>query len=132
VDQSVKKELKGYQQQGAGIRSQIEDLDQNKPMLFGKKDWDEKREKLVNEYQGIKSLHDHSKAEKRTQLLYDQRFGREASIKQIEKNHPDLAENFKKAQELLKALAQLREHQQRQEKAQQKEKSKESDWEIDY
>ena len=132
VDQSVKKELKGYQQQGAGIYSQIENLDQNKPMLFGKKDWDEQREKLVNEYQGIKSLHDHSKAEKRTQLLYDQRFGREASIKQIEKNHPDLAENFNKAQELLKALAQLREHQKQQEKAQQKEKSKESDWEIDY
>jgi len=132
VDQSVKKELKGYQQQGAGIRSQIEELDQNKPMLFGKKDWEEQREKLVNDYQGIKYLHDHSKAEKRTQLLYDQRFGREASIKQIEKNHPDLAENFNKAQELLKALAQLREHQKQQEKAQQKEKSKENDWEIDY
>jgi hypothetical protein len=132
VDQSVKKELKGYQQQGAGIRSQIEELDQNKPMLFGKKDWDEKREKLVNQYQGIKYLHDQSKAEKKTQLLYDQRFGREASIKQIEKNHPDLAENFNKAQELLKALAQWREHQQQQEKAQQKEKSKENDWEIDY
>ena len=132
VDQSVKKELKGYQQQGAGIYSQIENLDQNKPMLFGKKDWEEQREKLVNDYQGIKYLHDHSKAVKRTQLLYDQRFGREASIKQIEKNHPDLAENFNKAQELLKALAQLREHQKQQEKAQQKEKSKESDWEIDY
>jgi len=132
VDQSVKKELKGYQQQGAGIYSQIENLDQNKPMLFGKKDWEEQREKLVNDYQGIKYLHDQSKAKKRTQLLYDQRFGREASIKQIEKNHPDLAENFNKAQELLKALAQLREHQKQQEKAQQKEKSKESDWEIDY
>lgn len=132
VDQSVKKELKGYQQQSAGIRSQIEELDQNKPMLFGKKDWDEKREKLVNQYQGIKYLHDQSKAEKKTQLLYDQRFGCEASIKQIEKNHPDLAENFNKAQELLKALAQWREHQQQQEKAQQKEKSKENDWEIDY
>ena len=132
VDQSVKKELKGYQQQGAGIYSQIENLDQNKPMLFGKKDWEEQREKLVNDYQGIKYLHDQSKAKKRTQLLYDQRFGREASIKQIEKNHPDLAENFNKAQELLKALAQLREHQKQQEKAQQKEKSKGSDWEIDY
>ncbi|OTG62214.1 MobA/MobL family protein [Acinetobacter silvestris] len=132
VDQSVKKELKGYQQQGAGIRSQIEELDQNKPMLFGKKDWDEQREKLVNDYQGIKYLHDHSKAEKKTQLLYDQRFGREASIKQIQKNHPDLAENFNKAQEFLKALAQWREHQKQQEKAQQKEKSKDNNLEIDY
>lgn len=130
VDQSVKKELKGYQQKGAGIRSQIEELDQNKPMLFGKKDWEEQREKLVNNYQGIKYLHDHSKTEKRMQLLYDQRFGREASIKQIEKNHPDLAENFNKAQELLKALAQLREHQQQQEreKGQQKEKSNDRDY----
>lgn len=128
VDQSVKKELKGYQQQGAGIRSQIEELDQNKPMLFGKKDWEEQREKLVNDYQGIKYLHDHSKTEKRTQLLYDQRFGREASIKQIEKNHPDLAENFNKAQELLKALAQWREHQKQQEKVQQKEKSNDRDY----
>ena len=132
VDQSVKKELKGYQQQGAGIYSQIENLDQNKPMLFGKKDWEEQREKLVNDYQGIKYLHDQSKAKKRTQLLYDQRFGREASIKQIEKNHPDLAENFNKAQELLKALAQLREHQKQQEKAQQKEKSNQNDLDIDY
>ena len=132
VDQSVKKELKGYQQQGAGIRSQIEDLDQNKPMLFGKKDWEEQREKLVNDYQGIKYLHDHSKAEKRTQLLYDQRFGREASIKEIEKNQPDLAEKFNKAQELLRALEQWREHQKQQEKAQQKEKSNENDLDIDY
>lgn len=63
VDQSVKKELKGYQQKGAGLRSQIEALDQNKPMLFGKKDWDEKREKLVNEYQGVQHLHEHTKTE---------------------------------------------------------------------
>lgn len=132
VDQSVKKELKGYQQQGAGIRSQIEDLDQNKPMLFGKKDWEEQREKLVNDYQGIKYLHDHSKAEKRMQLLYDQRFGREASIKQIEKNQPDLAEKFNKAQELLRALEQWREDQKQQEKAQQKEKSNQNDLDIDY
>ena len=132
VDQSVKKELKCYQQQCAGIRSQIENLDQNKPMLFGKKDWEEQREKLVNDYQGIKSLHDHSKAEKRMQLLYDQRFGREASINQIEKNHPDLAENFNKAQELLKALAQWREHQKQQEREKLKESQKDRLDDQDY
>jgi hypothetical protein len=101
-------------------------------MLFGKKDWEEQREKLVNDYQGIKSLHDHSKAGKRTQLLYDQRFGREVSIKQIEKNHPDLAENFNKAQELLKALAQLREHQKQQEMEKTNENQKDKDNDQDH
>ena len=43
-------------------------------MFFGKKDWEEKRENLVREYREIHHLHDHTKTEKKTQRLYDQRF----------------------------------------------------------
>ena len=61
----LKSELKEYQKQGADIRVKIEELDKNKPMFFGKKDWSEKRENLVREYSEIKHLHDHTKNEKR-------------------------------------------------------------------
>jgi hypothetical protein len=71
---------------------------------------------------------DHTKAEKKTQLIYDQRFGREECIKHIEKNHPDFSQKYAKAQELLQALEQLRQHQRQQERAQQKEKSKGKDF----
>jgi len=131
VDQTIQKALKGHQQQGAGIRRRIEELDRNKPMLFGKKDWEEKREELVKAYRAVKHLHDHTKTEKRAQLLYDQRFGREASIRHIEKNHPGLSQKHAKAQEFLQALEQIRQHQKQQERAQQKEKSKSQDLEMD-
>ena len=100
--------------------------------MFGRTEWEEQRKQLFREHREIGHLHEHTKTEKKTQLLYDQRFGREVVTRHIEENHPDLNENFNKAQELLKALAQLREHQKQQEKAQQKEKSKDNDLEIDY
>ena len=85
-------------------------------MFFGKKDWEEKRENLVREYREIHHLHDHTKTEKKTQRLYDQRFGREAVIKHIEKNHPELNQKYAKSQEFLKALEQLRQQQKQQER----------------
>lgn len=128
VEVTIKNELKKYQQQASEIRTQIDELDQNKPMFFGKNDWEIKRKELVKEHQTIKHLHDHTKAEKKTQLIYDQRFGREECIKHIEKNHPDFSQKYAKAQELLQALEQLRQHQRQQERAQQKEKSKGKDF----
>lgn len=131
VDQTIQKALKAYQQQGAGIRSRIEELDRNQPMLFGKKDWAEKREELVKAHRAVKHLHDHTQTEKRTQLLYDLRFGREEAIRHIEKSHPELSQKHAKSQEFLQALEQLREHQKQQERAQLKEKSKGRDFEMD-
>ena len=128
VENTIKKVLIGYQQQGAGLRSQIEALDQNKPMLFGKKEWDEKRENLVREYQGVQHLHEHTQTEKRKQLIFDKHFGRDASIAHTEKKHPDLTENYKKAQAFLKAVEQLRQQQKQQEKVQQKEKPNDRDY----
>ena len=83
-------------------------------MFFGKKDWEEKRENLVREYREIHHLHEHTKTEKKTQRLYDQRFGREAVIKHIEKNHPELNQKYAKSQDFLKALEQLRQQQKQQ------------------
>ena len=101
-------------------------------MFFGKKAWTEKRENLVREYREIHHLHDHTKTEKKTQYLYDQRFGREAAINHIDKNHPDFSQKHTKAQEFLKALEQVRQQQKQQERSQQKEKSKGKDLEIDF
>ena len=126
IENTTKSELKEYQKQGADIRVKIEELDKNKPMFFGKKDWSEKRENLVREYSEIKHLHDHTKNEKKIQRLYDQRFGREAVIKHIEKNHPELNQKYAKSQEFLKALEQLRQQQK-----QQKEKSKDKGFDIE-
>ena len=126
IENTTKSELKEYQKQGADIRVKIEELDKNKPMFFGKKDWSEKRENLVREYSEIKHLHDHTKNEKKIQRLYDQRFGREAVIKHIEKNHPELNQKYAKSQEFLKALEQLRQQQK-----QQKEKSKDKGFNME-
>ena len=131
IENTTKSELKEYQKQGADIRVKIEELDKNKPMFFGKKDWSEKRENLVREYSEIKHLHDHTKNEKKTQRIYDQRFGREAVIKHIEKNHPELSQKYAKSQEFLKALEQLRQQQREQERAQQKEKSKDKGFDME-
>ena len=131
IENTTKSELKEYQKQGADIRAKIEELDKNKPMFFGKKDWSEKRENLVRKYGEIKHLHDHTKNEKKTQRLYDQRFGREAVIKHIEKNHPELNQKYAKSQEFLKALEQLRQQQKEQERAQQKEKSKDKGFDME-
>jgi len=131
VENTIKSELKKYQKQGADIRTQIEELDKNKPMFFGKKDWTEKRENLVREYREIHHLHDHTKNEKKTQLLYDQRFGREVVIKHIEKNHPELNQKYAKSQDFLKALEQLRQQQKQQERAQQKEKAKDKGFDME-
>ena len=131
IENTTKSELKEYQKQGADIRVKIEELDKNKPMFFGKKDWSEKRENLVREYSEIKHLHDHTKNEKKIQRLYDQRFGREAVIKHIEKNHPELNQKYAKSQEFLKALEQLRQQQREQERAQQKEKSKDKGFDME-
>ena len=127
VQQTIHKELKKYKEQGAEIRQKIEDLDQNKPMLFGRTEWEEQREQLLRQHREIGDLHEHTKTTKRSQLLDDQRFGREVMIQHIEKNHPDLNENFNKAQEFLKAVAQLREYQQRQEREKTKENQKDQD-----
>lgn len=127
VDQIIYQELKKYKEQSAGIRQKIEDLDQNKPMLFGRTEWEEQREQLLRQHREIVDLHEHTKTTKRSQLLDDQRFGREVVIQHIEKNHPDLNENFNKAQELLNAVAQLREYQQRQEREKAKENQKDQD-----
>ena len=132
IESTIKNELKKYQKQGAEIRTKIEELDKNKPMFFGKKAWTEKRENLVREYREIHHLHDHTKTEKKTQYLYDQRFGRESAINHIDKNHPDLSQKHTKAQEFLKALEQVRQQQKQQERSQQKEKSKGKDLEIDF
>ena len=131
IENTTKSELKEYQKQGADIRAKIEELDKNKPMFFGKKDWSEKRENLVKEYNEIKYLHDHTKNEKKTQRLYDQRFGREVVIKHIEKNHPELNQKYAKSQEFLKALEQLRQQQKEQERAQHKEKSKDKGFDME-
>lgn len=131
IENTTKSELKEYQKQGADIRAKIEELDKNKPMFFGKKDWSEKRENFVREYSEIKHLHDHTKNEKKTQRIYDQRFGREAVIKHIEKNHPELSQKYAKSQEFLKALEQLRQQQKEQERAQQKEKSKDKGFDME-
>lgn len=132
VKKTINEELKKYQDQGAGIRQKIEDLDQNKPMLFGKKDWLEQREKLVRQYDEVRYLHEHTKTEKKSQLLFDQRFGRELVVRHIEKNHPDLNESFKKAQEFLKALEQLKQYQKQQEKEKVQVKQKDQSNDRDY
>ena len=131
IDQKVDQSLTQYEKQGAGIQSQIDQLDQNEPMLFGKTEWQEERENLVKEHRAIQHLHRQTKTAKRTQLILDQRVGRDSAIAHVEKEHPELSQKYVKVQAFLKVVEQLSEQQKQQEKAQQKEKSKGQDFEMD-
>ena len=132
IDQTVNKTLKDYREKAMVIRDQIEDLDKHKPMLFGLSEWEEKRADLIKEHGKIKHLHDHDKLEKRKKLVFDQRFGRDIAVQHTEKHHPDLTQNYKKAQEFLKALEQLKQQQKQQEREKAKEKQKDQDNDRDY
>lgn len=128
----MNKALKDYQEKAIVLRDQIENLDKNKPMMFGLKEWEEKRVDLVKEHRKIKHLYDHDKLEKRKQLVFDQRFGRDASIAYTEKHHPDLTGKYKQAQEFLTALEQLKQQQKQQEREKVKEKQQNQDNDRDY
>ena len=131
IDNIINNALKKYKQQSIGIGNQLEELDKNKPMFFGKKNWEEKRQDLMKEYRTIQHLFDHTNTEKRTQFLYDRSFGREASIKDIEKNNPDLSQKYATAQEFLKALEQLKQQQKKQEKKMLNDNSRQDSREIE-
>lgn len=118
VSQVIGSELKQYQAQGKQIRHQIEELDQNKPMLFGKKEWEQQREDLIRDYRQVQRLHEHTKTEKRTQLLSDKTFGREIIRPYMQQHHAELSQKYAKAQEVTKALEQLCKEQRQQEREQ--------------
>lgn len=118
VDQVIGSELKQYQAQGKQIRDQIEELDQHKPMLFGKKEWQQQREDLIREYRQVQHLHEHTKTDKRTQLLYDKTFGREVIRSYMQQHHAELSQHDAQAQDLIKTLEQLRKEQRQKEREQ--------------
>ncbi|VTX88269.1 MobA/MobL family protein [Acinetobacter ursingii] len=118
VDQVIGSELKKYQAQGKQIHSQIEELDQNKPMLFGKKEWEQQREDLIRDYRQVQHLHEHTKTDKRAQLLYDKSFGRDVIRNYMQQHHTELSQSHAKAQEVSKTLEQLRKEQRQQEREQ--------------
>lgn len=124
IEQIIQKELNTYKTQGADIRSKIEKLDQNKPMLFGRAEWSEKRENLVQDYRQIQALYDQTKTQKKTEYLYDQHFGRKQITQYIEKNHPELSRDYAQAKDLLTKVAQFKQEQYLKERMQHKEKSK--------
>lgn len=125
IDNFVQQELKTYQTQATKIRGRIDELDQNKPMLFGKKEWEQKRESLVDQHETIKQQYDRTKTSKKTELGHDLRFGRQKAIEQIKKNHPKLSQDNAKAQEFIDAVTQLKRQQEIQQRAQQKANIKE-------
>lgn len=118
VDQVIGSELKQYQAQGKQIRDQIEELDQHKPMWFGKKEWQQQREDLIRNYRQVQHLHEHTKTDKRTQLLYDKSFGREVIRPYMQQHHPELSQHYAQAQDLAKTLEQLRKEQRQKEREQ--------------
>ena len=111
IEQIIQKELNTYKAQCADIRSKIEKLDQNKPMLFGRAEWSEKRENLVQDYRQIQALYDQTKTQKKTEYLDDQRFGRKQITQYIEKNHPELSRDYAQAKDLLTKVAQFKQEQ---------------------
>ncbi len=104
VDSMIENELKKYQEQKTDICSQIDELDQNKPIFFGKKAWTVKREELLKKHRKINNLHDDLKKKKKKQYLDDHNFGYEASIKHIEESYPDFSQRNTKSQEFLEEL----------------------------
>lgn len=123
IYQQVQAELKQYQQQAKGIRQQIEQLDQNKPLLLGKKDWESKRHTLVEKHQQIIQQHNEVKANKEKELKDDLCFGREQAIAHIQKEQPKLLEKVEKAKTVIAAVQQLERQERERQRVQQLEKT---------
>lgn len=104
IDSVIENQLKRYQEQKTDIFSQIDELDQNKPIFFGKKDWTVKREDLLKKYININYLINSIKENKKRKYIDDHNFGYEASIKYIEESYPDFSQRNTKSQEFLKEL----------------------------
>ena len=87
-----KDDLEHLQQAGQPLLKQLDNLAKNKPLLFGKKEWQQQHDKLFNDYNKIKNAHDNIK-KKGIIAYYDK------ARQQLEQTRPELVARYK--QELI-------------------------------
>lgn len=132
ADQSVFGILENYKKQAYEIRKKVEKLAWYRDDSIDDVQREKMRQELMAKHDELCKLHENLSMKREAALLCDHDFGREVVIEHIEKHHPDLNENFNKAQEFLKAIAQLKEYQQRQELEKTKKNQKDQDNDLGY
>lgn len=83
-----KDDLKQLQAQGQPLLKQLDELSKSKPLLWGKKDWQTKHDKLMIDYNKIKNAHDNIK-KKGIIAYYDK------ARQQLEQTRPELVQAVK-------------------------------------
>lgn len=132
ADQSVFGILENYKKQAYEIRKKVEKLAWYRDDSIDDVQREKMRQELMAKHDELCKLHENLSMKREAALLCDHDFGREVVIEHIENHHPDLNENFNKAQEFLKAIAQLKEYQQRQELEKTKKNQKDQDNDLGY
>lgn len=83
-----KDDLLRLQQAGQPLLKQLDELAKNKPLLWGKKDWQVKHDKLMTEYNAIKQRHETIKKDGVSKYF-------DKARQQLEQTRPDLVQRVK-------------------------------------
>jgi hypothetical protein len=83
-----KDDLVRLQQAGQPLLKQLDELAKNKPLLWGKKDWQVKHDKLMTEYNAIKQRHETIKKDGVSKYF-------DKARQQLEQTRPDLVQRVK-------------------------------------
>ena len=78
-------DLKALQQAGQPLLKQLDELSKRKPLLFGKKEWQQQHDKLMTDYNAIKQRHDTIKQKGVSDYL-------DKAREHLEQTAPDLAQ----------------------------------------
>ena len=77
------------------LAQQYEELGQNKPLLFGKKAWEEQRQSISSEYRQLKQQHEHDQKHGMDSLLENSDFKKYA-WKEYQNAHPEQADKYQR------------------------------------
>jgi hypothetical protein len=110
----IRSELKHNHAQLQSLVDQHAEVTQNKPLLFGKKAWEEQRQEIYRKHQHLKQQHEHKKKHGVDERL-DQDTFRADAWKEYQHQHPEEAKQYAKLyqsyQVIKKYLDQIREEQ---------------------
>ena len=87
-----KDDLKHLQEQGKPILKQLDELSKSKPLLWGKDKWQQQHDKILNDYNRIKTAHDAIKKNGVSKYF-------DKARQQLEQTRPELVARYK--QELI-------------------------------
>ena len=100
----IKRQLNAYYDQAEQVREKLKEHDKNEPLLFGKKDWEQKRKAIVDHHEQISYEHKKLKEQTSVSLRWNKDFGREEVLQKMQDLHPDLMKKLPRAKAVMKAV----------------------------